>query len=154
MLQRIPCTAKQLAAVLGIGERRVSELTRVRTFKRPYELLACVRSYVDFLRQDQGSLKTERTRVTKLKGDLLDLEYKQRRGELIPKAVIDTVWWDGNRRIRDNVMNVPARLSGLMAAEASQERCYMLMETELRQCLERICDDTYKPELPNPSTPQ
>jgi hypothetical protein len=154
MLNRIPCIAKQLAAVLGISERRVSELTRVHTFVKPYELLTCVQAYIAFLRRDHGSLKAERTRATRLKADLLELQYKERSGQLIPKALIDKVWWDGNRRIRDNVLNVPARLSGLVAAERSQEKCHMLMEHELRQTLERISDENYKPGLPGPSTPQ
>ncbi|HKC96121.1 MAG TPA: hypothetical protein VKB81_19075, partial [Nitrospira sp.] len=40
---------KALNATAKSGERRVSELTRVGTFTKPYELLACVRAYVDFL---------------------------------------------------------------------------------------------------------
>jgi hypothetical protein len=140
MLDRIPCTAKQLAAVLGIGERRVSELTRVRTFVKPYELLTCVRSYVDFIRQDQGSLRTERTRVAKLKADLLELTYKQRSGELVLRSAVGKAWFHATRTCRDNVLNLPARTDALVAAESDRQKCYFILEREVRLCLQSLTD--------------
>src|SRR5215471_10233571 len=101
---------KALNATAKSGERRVSELTRVGTFTKPYELLACVRAYVDFLREEQGTLKTERTRLTKLKGDLLDLEYKQKSKELVRMDIVEREWFALTRTARDGVQNIPSRV--------------------------------------------
>lgn len=141
MLKPIPCTAKDVASALGLHERRISELTRVGTFQKPYELIACVQAYCRFLREDVGGLRDQRVRVAKLKGDLLQLDYQERLGSLVEEAEIEKIWFTETRRVRDNLFNIPDRVCGLCAAEADQHKIHDLLTAELHQCLEALCEE-------------
>ena len=138
MLKPIPCTGKDVASALGLHERRISELTRVGLFHKPYELLACVHAYLGFLRQDVGPLKDQRVRVAKLKGDLLQLEYEELVGALVSRSAIDRAWFQATREARDGLKNIPARVAGLVAAESDQHKCFELIAREIDQALEGL----------------
>ncbi len=152
MLNKIPCTAKQLAAALELSERRISELTRVGTFRRPYELLVSVKAYIVFLRQDSGSLKVERTRCAKLKADLLQLDYRLRAGELIELAAAQAEWFKVARTVRDRFLAMPSRLSGILSAERSQHEVFARLSKEIHEILTELAGHPTTGKKPDDST--
>lgn len=114
----IPCSARDLAGVLELSERRVSELTRVQVFTKPYELTRDVRAYCRFLRQDVGGLRDARVRVAKLRGDLLQLEFQTRTGELVPQREVDNDFFRLGNQAKEGLANIPFRVSSIVQAEA------------------------------------
>jgi hypothetical protein len=142
MLKPIRCTARDLAGVLELSERRVSELTRVKVFTKPYVLQSSVTAYVGFLRVEAGGLKDERTRCAKLKADLLDLNLQERRGILVKKDAVRQEEFSKARQVRDGVLNVPSRVSGMCAAETDQHRIHSLLTKELLQTLGDLTCET------------
>jgi hypothetical protein len=45
------------------------------------------------------------------------------------------------RTTRDNFQNLPSRTAGLVAAERSQQRCFDILTTEVKQILEGLTRD-------------
>lgn len=76
-------------------------------------------------------LKLAKARQEELK--LLKIE-----GELIARASVIKAQFAVGRQIRDGLMALPARLSGLFAAEHDQAKIYELFTRELHQVLEGL----------------
>jgi hypothetical protein len=140
MLKSIPCTAKTLAVVIGLSERRVSELTRVRVFTKPYDLVACVQAYVRFLRTEPGKLKDERARLVKAQASLEELKLRARTGELVRRDAVGKRVFAMNRSTRDNFLNLPSRTDALVAAESDRQRCFDILNKEVLQILTGLAD--------------
>ena len=150
---------RELADLLGLSERRLTELAKAGVIPargpQGFDLKASVKGYLQFLKTDPGSLKGERTRCAKLKGDLLQLDVAVRRGELVNKREWDTLTWRCFRVARDNFHNVGARLGGLVAAEPQVSTCAQLIDQEITSVLtatsaelERLCGEADDKEDP------
>jgi len=146
MLKPIFCTARDLAGVLGLSERRVSELTRVKVFVKPYVLQSSVAAYVGFLRVEAGGLKDQRTRCAKLKADLLELDLSERSGTLVKKDAVTAQEFSTGRRVRDGLRNIGARVGGLCAAERDPATCARMIDQEVQRCLEGLTGETTPPD--------
>ena len=71
---------------------------------------------------------------------LTELEYKERNGELVPaKDVIDANF-EKARLIRDQLLNIPARVSPILAAERDPKKIHEILNNEIRQCLESLAN--------------
>jgi hypothetical protein len=143
MLKAIPCTAKDLALAIDLGERRVSELTRVGLFRKPYDLVVCVQAYIRFLRTEPGKLTDERARLVKAQASLAEINLRARTGELVERSAVATRVFTLNRQTRDQILNVPSRVSGMCAAETDQGKIHALLTTELTQALEALTHEKY-----------
>jgi len=133
---------RQLAEMLNLSERRITDLVTAKILPargaKGFDLVASVRGYLAFLKAKTGSLTAERTRVAKLKGDLLELDLSERAGTLVKKDAVRQQTFIEARRTRDGVLNVPARISGLLAAESNQHVIHTLLTKELMQTLEGL----------------
>lgn len=136
------CNQKDLAKVLRLTDRRVRDLVKTGvlpgTTAAGYDLMTAVPAYIDFLRRDAGDLKAERTRVAKLKADLLALDYDVRRKELVPWSEIEPALFKSSRTCRDQLLNIPSRLAGVCAAATDQDKVFELIDREVRQTLEAL----------------
>lgn len=138
MLRPIPCTARELGTVLDLSDRRISELTRVGILHKPYNLSTSVRQYIRFLRSNRGTLTNERSRLTKAKADLAELAYRVRQGEFVLRDSVEKEVFALSRRVRENFLNLPSRTDALVAAESDQQKCFAILEKEVRQILEGL----------------
>lgn len=82
---------------------------------------------------------------------LVELEYEERVETLVRKDTIEKESFRVGRLVRDAILNVPARLAGILAAESDQRKVHDLLEKELRQALEALVlalddDDLKDPE--------
>ena len=139
-------TRKDVASLLLLSERRVTELTDAGVIPKPkgrgqYDLTACTQGYIKFLKSESGGLRDERKRYAKLKADLLDLKCQERTGELVKRSAVEKEAFRLGRSIRDKMQNVPARLAGLIAALSpgcNQEQIHALLTKEIHNCLEGL----------------
>ena len=135
---------RDLADLLGLSERRLTELAKAGVIPargpQGFDLTASVRGYIAFLKSDPGTLRTERTRYAKIKADLLELQFKFRTGELVDRRAVDSLLFTGNRRVRDNFLNLPARTDALVAVESDRQKCFDILTLEVRQILEGLTD--------------
>jgi hypothetical protein len=136
---------QELAAVLGITRRTVSELVRrgvLRKRGRGFVLSEAVQDYVRSIAAKHATtpgLETgaeARARLARLKADIAEAEYKRGKGELVDgreiMAQLDkrmTVYWR-------EVAQVPWVLAN--ALSFVDREMAMLMGRELRRCLSNI----------------
>ena len=72
------------------------------------------------------------------KAELARLEFEQVSGKLVEKEKVEAEAFRLARLVRDSVLNVPARIAGIIAAETDQRKVHDLLEKELRQALEPL----------------
>lgn len=90
-------------------------------------------------KQEPGStLYAAQTRRTIAAAERDELRNKVIKGELVKREAVEKEWFKIGRQVRDNLMNLPSRLAGLVASERSQEKCFQIIEAEVRQALEPL----------------
>jgi predicted NAD-dependent protein-ADP-ribosyltransferase YbiA (DUF1768 family) len=67
-----------------------------------------------------------------------EIKLQQIEGTLVLRADVEKAVFAQHRRVRDSMQNVAARISGLVAAETSQEQCFAIITRELTQILSEL----------------
>lgn len=78
----------------------------------------------------------------------LKLENDTREGSLIPAEHATAAAFEFARVLRENVMNVPGRVSAEIAAESDAGRIHVLLEAALREALETTANAMEAPQVP------
>ena len=89
------------------------------------------------------NLQEEQARLAKSRREKIDLEIEVQRGTLIAKAIVENSAFKIGRTIRDAIMNIPDRVSGVLAAESSQENVHQILSKENREALESLTEAPY-----------
>jgi phage terminase Nu1 subunit (DNA packaging protein) len=84
------------------------------------------------------SYSEARARKESALASLRELQLQERTGELVRRDAVSKAVFASNRAIRDQFMNLPARVSGLVAAETNQHKCFEILANEVRQILEDL----------------
>jgi phage terminase Nu1 subunit (DNA packaging protein) len=84
----------------------------------------------------KSRIKTEVER-----GKLAELDRKQREGELVERRDIEEVAFSTARNVRDALMNIPARVSSLYAAETDPRKIHQSLEDEIRKVLSELVSE-------------
>jgi hypothetical protein len=71
---------------------------------------------------------------------LAKLDYEERAGNLVPKEDVECAAFEQARQFRDQILNIPARIAALVAAESSPTKCYEILEAEFRTVLTKFAD--------------
>jgi hypothetical protein len=104
-----------------------------------YGLEATIQAYLKHVRvRATSELMAERVRATRIKADRMELDLRQRAGELYEKVAVDQVMFERGRQVRDAVLSVADRIAGLCAAEPDQSKVHQLIYKELHQALEAL----------------
>jgi phage terminase Nu1 subunit (DNA packaging protein) len=85
----------------------------------------------------KSRIKTEVER-----GKLAELDRRQREGELVERSEVEQAAFSDARRVRDALMNIPARVASLYAAETDPQKIYQNLEDEIRTVLIDLIDET------------
>jgi phage terminase Nu1 subunit (DNA packaging protein) len=139
-------TRKQVAALLLLSERRITELTQANVLPKPegkrgYDLTACVQAYIKFLRTKPGAVTEHRARLLGAQASLAELNLKLREGELYERRAVDNDWFRSGREMRDCMLNIPDRVSGPCAGETDQHIIHAMLTKEILQALHAISDE-------------
>jgi phage terminase Nu1 subunit (DNA packaging protein) len=78
----------------------------------------------------KSRIKTEVER-----GKLAELDRKQREGELVERRDVEEAAFSSARNVRDALMNIPARVSSVYAAETDPHKIHQSLEDEIRKVL-------------------
>ena len=76
-----------------------------------------------------------RTRALAEREELRNLKLK---GELVSKEEVEKEWFRIARQVRDALLNIPARLAGVVSAEKNYDKNFASIEQEIRQALEGL----------------
>lgn len=65
-------------------------------------------------------------------------EYEERRGELIPRAVVERLVFGLAREAQESLRAIADRIAPLVAAETDAHRCHGIIDAEIRQVIAQI----------------
>lgn len=147
---------RELSELLGLSERHLDRLIAAgvlppRTAKG-FALKGAIRGYVSFLKSNSGGVATERARLLKFQADLTELKLRERTGELVELAEVESQVFTNSRRIRDAFLNLPPRTAGLVAAESNQHTCFDILNTEVLQILTGLANGRQKDRVADSHT--
>lgn len=131
-------TARQLAGLLGLSERRIFELSKAGMLQKPYVLKPSIGAYIGFLRQEKGGLSAERQRLTKLKADILEIEKERRRGESILVADALAQWASVATAIRSKLLGLPTKLAPRLVALKSPLAVQAVLRPSVDEALSEL----------------
>ena len=72
------------------------------------------------------------------KGKLIEAEVKEKLGELVSMAEVNRVFYAKAKAVRDGILNVPDRISALLASINDSVKIHKVLTKELRQVLEEL----------------
>ena len=90
---------------------------------------------------DAEDFQAARTRREIAEASLAQLKLQELDGELIRLSAVRSAWATRLTAVRDALLQIPARIAPMLAAESSIERCAVIVDTELRQVLIDITTD-------------
>lgn len=90
-----------------------------------------------------GSSEYETARAQKeiFRAKTAKLNFERMSGELVPAKDVRNAAFEKSRLVRDSLLNIPARVSPILAAEKEAKKVYELLDKEIRQCLETLSSD-------------
>jgi hypothetical protein len=99
-----------------------------------------VAAYVRHLKKkDEGSSKAgEEVKKIQLENEMRHIRLQKIAGELVPIDRVQADWFESTRRVRDGLLNLPSRLSGVFAAESSQEKIFEAFTKEVHAVLTEL----------------
>ena len=127
----------ELGEALCLSTQRINQLVKEgvlpAAIEGRYTPRDAVASYVRHLRQREAGKSQAGEAVTKmqLENEMRRIKLRRIARELVPVAQVQKDWFEMGRRVRDGLLNLPSRLSGVFAAEASQEKIFELFTKEI-----------------------
>lgn len=85
-----------------------------------------------------GNYSSERSRLTKYKADLAQLDFEKAQGKLTEVSTVSNAAFSTARRVRDGFMNLLDRLPPLLAPLTEHHDIRNLLNTEFRNVLEEL----------------
>jgi hypothetical protein len=76
------------------------------------------------------------------RGKLLEAKVKSEIGQLVSLADVKKVAFARGRVIRDSMLNIPDRISSLLATETDASKIHEILTKEIREVLEELSRDT------------
>lgn len=134
----------EMAEVFGISAQRLGVLCKQGILPLPvdglHEPKKVVAAYVQHLkRKEEGATQAgESIRKVQLENEMRSMKLKRISGDLVPIDRVQKDWFESTRRVRDGFMNLPSRLSGVFAAELSQDKIFELFTKEVHAVLTEL----------------
>lgn len=66
------------------------------------------------------------------------LDFLERSGELVDAKLVEDRLFNVSRQIRDALLNIPDRVSSVLAAEADPARCHDIVSREIERVIEDL----------------
>ena len=93
---------------------------------------------------DTGDIKVEKLRYIKLKTDLLEIEKKEKKGQLVDADAVNRDSFLLLRTARDAFQGIPVRLAPLLAAEKDSFKCNRMLLEEINFVLTNLANGIKK----------
>ncbi len=92
------------------------------------------------IKQQSDSITWQQARTKKeyYQAALAKIEFEKAIGKLADAETWKEKAFKSGRVVRDAMQNIPDRISGVLAAESSQEKVHKILEKEIREALETI----------------
>src|SRR5574343_1603376 len=146
----LTCTTKDLAQGYGCSVQYIGELVKAGILPKPikqncHDAVKAFQALIEHVRsqhaEDQSNIDAETLRLTKARADKADLEVRELKRELVPYKEVQNAAFEKARMVRDQMLNVPSRISPIVAAEHDSKKVHEMLDKEIRQVLEALSGD-------------
>jgi phage terminase Nu1 subunit (DNA packaging protein) len=148
-----------ISKLLDLTPQRVTQLVNEGIIPRKergrYELVPVVQAYIKYLRE--RSLKSDvhgddynahRTRLTKAKADLAEMEKAQIEEQLIPADDVERVWIEVSQNMRQKLLALPQRAAPECYAAEKLVEVKAILKEQVYDALQEIAEIEVKVSEP------
>lgn len=139
-----------LAKLLNLDPRRIQQLANdghiVKAARGRYFLAKSINGYCRFLQgsagggADPNSFATQRTRLTKARADLVEMDRAERSGSLVPAEQVEEGWIKIAAIIRARMLALPTKLAPRMATVRTAAEAREILDGEITNALLEIAE--------------
>lgn len=146
----LTCSTKDLSLIYGCSVQYIGELLKAGILPRPpkqncHDVIKACQAIIEKIREDASEQKTgidaENLRLVKARARKAELEVLELTKILIPSKDVKEAAFEKARMVRDQFMNIPSRLSPILAAEKEAKKVNEVLDKEIRQILEALSGD-------------
>lgn len=138
-----------ISKLLDLTPQRVNQLVREgivpKAERGRYELVPVVQAYIRYLRDRavKGDVygddySAHRTRLVKVRADLLEIEQSQVEGRLIPAGDVEAAWVEVLANCRSKMLSIPTKVAPEVFAAESLVEVKGLLKTAVHEALSEL----------------
>ena len=137
-----------IAKLFDLTERRVQQLAAEgvipKASKGKYELVPCVKGYINYLKQrslgevTNPNIATERARLLKMQADKLAMEIDEEKGRLLDAEKAARAWDNLIARCRAVLLGIPNRLANQVIAINNAQEAAHILKQAIYEALEEL----------------
>jgi len=140
-----------IAKLLDLTPQRVLQLVKMGVIPKKergrYELVPVVRGYIKYLRErgirsdvSGDDYNTHRTRLTKVKADIAEMEKAQIEEQLIPAGDVERAWMDVSQAMRQKLLSFPQRVAPEVYAAEKLPQVKQILQSAIYEALNEIAN--------------
>lgn len=140
-----------ISKLFGLTERRVQQLARDGIIPKPeknqYELIGCVRSYINYLQQrafGKGAAPQdthfERARLLKAQADMAEIELAERTGQLVTVERSEADWVQMVTACRAKLLGIPTKTAYQIANLKDPEEIEKFLKRTIHEALTELAN--------------
>lgn len=137
--------------VIDLTPQRVSQLVKEGVIPKHergrFELVPVVNAYVQFLRQKRivgnvhgDDYATQRTRLTKARADITEMEKAQMENRLIPSDDVEQTWNSIISNVRNRFISIPTKVAPAVFASNNLNEIRDIIRQEIYSALDELAD--------------
>jgi len=136
-----------ISKLLDLSPRRVQQLSKEGVIPKAergrYELVPAVRGYIRYLKErsiNPGvvSFDEVRARKTAAEAELVEIELKERRGNLVAVDSVVATWMELIGACKSKMLSMPAKLAPVVAVEDNPAICKGIIEDQIIEALDEL----------------
>ena len=140
-----------ICKLLDLTPARISQLTSQGVIPRQergrYEVVPVVRAYIKFLRERavRGDVhgddySTHRTRLTKARADITEMERAQMENRLIPSTDVELAWNSIVSNARNRLIAIPTKVAPVVFASKNLNEIRDIIKDEIYAALDELAN--------------
>ena len=144
------CTTKDLALIYGCSVQYIGEMVKNKDLPTPikqnqHDIIKACKAMLEQASAEavdsQLNIAAEKLRLTKAQARKAEIEVAEMMKALLPAKDVRDAAFEKGRMLRDQLLNIPARVAPIIAAEHDPKKTHAILEKEIRQVLETIAGD-------------
>ena len=140
-----------ICKLLDLTPQRVNQLVREGIIPKHergrYEVIHVVRAYIKFLRERavRGDVhgddySTHRTRLTKARADITEMERAQMENRLIPAPDVELAWNSIISNVRNRLIAIPTKVAPVVFASKTLNEIRDIIKDEIYSALDELAN--------------
>ena len=142
---------EMICKVIDLTPQRVLQLVKEGVIPKHergrYELVPVVNAYVQFLRKKKivgnvhgDDYSTHRTRLTKGRADIIEMEKAQMESRLIPAEDVEQTWTSIVSNTRNRLISIPTKVAPAVFASNNLNEIRDIIKDEIYAALDELSD--------------